>query len=122
MSENFHYRYSAEKQNEIEAIRRKYLPKEEQEDKLEQLRRLDAGVTAPGMIAAMVLGIVSVLVFGVGMCCFLVWNRFALGALVCVVGVVGMLAAPWLYRSLVEMRKQQIAPEILRLTEELSRK
>ena len=122
MSENFHYRYSAEKQNEIEAIRRKYLPKEEQEDKLEQLRRLDAGVTTPGLIASMVLGIVSVLLFGVGMCCFLVWNRFALGALVCVVGVVGMLAAPWLYRSLVEMRKQQIAPEILRLTEELSRK
>ena len=120
MSENFHYRYSAEKQNEIEAIRRKYLPKEEQEDKLEQLRRLDAGVTTPGLIASMALGIVSVLLFGVGMCCFLVWNRFALGALVCVVGVVGMLAAPWLYRSLVEMRKQQIAPEILRLTDELS--
>jgi len=122
MSENFHYSYSAEKQNEIEAIRKKYLPWEEQEDKLEQLRRLDAGVTTPGTIAAMALGIVSALVFGVGMCCFLVWNRFALGALLCVVGVVGMLAAPWLYRRLVEKRKQQIAPEILRLTEELSRK
>ena len=126
MSENFHYSYSAEKQNEIEAIRKKYLPREEQEDKLEQLleqlRRLDAGVTTPGTIAAMALGIVSALVFGVGMCCFLVWNRFALGALLCVVGVVGMLAAPWLYRRLVEKRKQQIAPEILRLTEELSQK
>ena len=122
MSENFHYSYSAEKQNEIEAIRKKYLPREEQEDKLEQLRRLDAGVTTPGLIASMALGIVSALVFGVGMCCFLVWNRFALGALLCVVGVVGMLAAPWLYRRLVEKRKQQIAPEILRLTEELSRK
>ena len=122
MSENFHYSYSAEKQNEIEAIRKKYLPREEQEDKLEQLRRLDAGVTTPGLIASMALGIVSALVFGVGMCCFLVWNRFALGALLCVVGVVGMLAAPWLYRRLVEKRKQQIAPEILRLTDELSQK
>ena len=122
MSENFHYSYSAEKQNEIEAIRKKYLPREEQEDKLEQLRRLDAGVTTPGTIAAMALGIVSALVFGVGMCCFLVWNRFALGALLCVVGVVGMLAAPWLYRRLVEKRKAEIAPEILRLTEELSQK
>ena len=122
MSENFHYSYSAEKQNEIEAIRKKYLPREEQEDKLEQLRRLDAGVTTPGTIAAMALGIVSALVFSVGMCCFLVWNRFALGALLCVAGVVGMLAAPWLYRRLVEKRKQQIAPEILRLTEELSQK
>lgn len=122
MNERFHYSYSAETQNEIEAIRRKYLPREEQEDKLEQLRRLDAGVTTPGLIASMALGIASVLIFGVGMCCFLVWNRFALGALLCVVGVVGMLAAPWLYRRLVEKRKQQIAPEILRLTDELSQK
>jgi hypothetical protein len=122
MSENFHYSYSAEKQNEIEAIRRKYLPREEEEDKLEQLRRLDASVTTPGTIAAMALGIVSALVFGVGMCCFLVWNRFALGALLCAAGAAGMLTAPWMYHRLVEKRKRQIAPEILRLTEELSRK
>ena len=31
MSENFQYTYSAEKQSEIDAIRRKYLPQEEQE-------------------------------------------------------------------------------------------
>ena len=122
MSENFHYSYSAEKQNEIEAIRKKYLPREEQEDKLEQLRRLDAGVTTPGLIASMALGIVSALVFGVGMCCFLVWDRFIPGALLCAAGAAGMLTAPWLYRRLVEKRKQQIAPEILRLTEELSQK
>ena len=122
MSENFYYSYSAEKQNEIEAIRRKYLPREEEEDKLEQLRRLDASVTTPGLIASMALGIASVLIFGVGMCCFLVWDSFIPGALLCVAGVVGMLAAPWLYHRLVEKRKRQIAPEILRLTEELSRK
>ena len=122
MSENFYYSYSAEKQNEIEAIRRKYLPKEEQEDKLEQLRRLDAGVTTPGLIASMALGIASVLIFGVGMCCFLVWSRLILGVLLCVIGILGMLVAPWLYRRLVEKRRQEIAPEILRLTDELSRK
>ena len=75
-----------------------------------------------GFIAAMALGILSALVFGVGMCCFLVWSKLVLGALLCVVGVVGMLAAPWLYRRLVEKRKAEIAPEILRLTEELSQK
>ena len=68
MNERFHYSYSAETQNAIEAIRRKYLPREEEEDKLEQLRRLDAGVTTPGLIASMALGIASVLIFGVGMC------------------------------------------------------
>ena len=122
MSENFNYSYSAERQSEIDAIRKKYLPQEEQENKLEQLRKLDASVTTPGLIISMAVGILSALVFGVGMCCFLVWSRFVLGALLCVIGVVGMLAAPWLYRRLVEKRKAEIAPEILRLTEELSQK
>ena len=122
MSENFNYSYSAERQSEIDAIRKKYLPPEEQEDKLAQLRKLDASVGTPGLIASMALGILSALIFGVGMCCFLVWSKWVLGVLLCVVGVVGMLVAPWLYRRLVEKRRQQIAPEILRLTEELSQK
>ena len=122
MSENFEYSYSAERQSEIEAIRKKYLPREEQENKMEQLRKLDASVGTRALIASMALGILSALVFGVGMCCFLVWSLWVLGAILCVVGIVGMLVAPWLYRKLVEKRKAEIAPEILRLTEELSQK
>ncbi len=122
MSGNFEYSYSAERQSEIDAIRKKYLPQNEQEDKLAQLRKLDASVGTPGLIASMALGIVSTLVFGVGICCFLVWNLWLPGALLCVVGIVGMLVAPWLYRKLVEKRKQEITPEILRLTEELSQR
>ena len=122
MSDSFHYNYSAERQSEIDAIRKKYLPPEEQENKMEQLRKLDASLTATAFIVSMAVGIASVLVFGVGMCCFLVWKLWALGALLCVVGVIGMLVAPVLYRRLVEKRRQQIAPEILRLTEELRQK
>ena len=122
MSENFEYTYSAEKQSEIEAIRKKYLPQSEREDKLARLRKLDASLTTPGFIASMALGFASVLLFGVGMCCFLVWSLWVLGALLCVIGVAGMMVAPWLYRKLVEKRKAAIAPEILRLTEELSQK
>ena len=122
MSENFNYTYSAEKQSEIDAIRRKYLPQEEQENKMEQLRKLDASLTTTALIVAMAVGIGSALIFGVGMCCFLVWKLWVLGAVVCVLGVIGMLIAPWLYRKLVEKRRQKIAPEILRFTEELSQK
>ena len=122
MSENFEYSYSAERQSEIDAIRKKYLPREEQESKMEQLRKLDASVGTRALIASMALGILSALVFGVGMCCFLVWSLWLLGALLCVIGVIGMLVAPWLYRRLVEKRKAEIAPEILRLTEELSQR
>lgn len=122
MSQNFTYNYSAERQSEIDAIRKKYLPQAEQESKLEQLRKLDASLTTTAFIVSMAVGIASALVFGVGMCCFLVWRIWFLGALLCVAGVIGMLVAPMLYRRLVEKRKQEIAPEILRLTEELSQK
>ena len=122
MSESFTYHYSAERQSEIDAIRKKYLPPAEQENKLEQLRKLDASLTTGALTVSMALGITSILVFGVGMCCFLVWRLWALGTLLCVLGVLGMLLAPVLYRRLVEKRRQQIAPEILRLTEELSQK
>ena len=122
MSENFNYTYSAERQSEIDAIRKKYLPPAEQENKLEQLRKLDASLTTTAFIVSMAVGIASALVFGTGMCCFLVWRLWALGALLCVVGVIGMLVAPVIFRRLVEKRRQQIAPEILRLTEELSQK
>ena len=122
MSESFHYNYSAERQSEIDAIRKKYLPREEQENKMAELRKLDASLTTGAFSASMALGIISAIVFGVGMCCFLVWRIWFLGALLCVVGVIGMLVAPWLYRRLVEKRKAEITPEILRLTEELSQK
>lgn len=44
--ETFEYTYSAKQQQEIENIRKKYLPKEE--DKMEQLRRLDRSATKKG--------------------------------------------------------------------------
>ena len=41
--EVFQYTYSAKRQEEIQNIRKKYLP--EEEDKMERLRRLDRGTT-----------------------------------------------------------------------------
>ena len=57
MSESFTYNYSAERQSEIDAIRKKYLPPAEQENKLEQLRKLDASLTTGALTASMALGI-----------------------------------------------------------------
>ena len=122
MSERFDYRYSARRQEEIEAIRKKYLPREEQEDKMERLRRLDRSLGTPGTIVSLALGIACALVFGAGMCCFLVWSRWIPGGNLCAAGAAGMLVAPWLYRKLVEQRRIRLAPEILRLTEELSQR
>lgn len=122
MSENFNYSYSAEQQSEIETIRKKYLPETEQEDKMKKLRALDASVGTSALIISMALGILSALIFGAGMCCFLLWSRYVLGSLVCLIGIVGMLLAPWVHRKIYEHRKQMLAPQILQLTEELNQR
>ena len=82
MAENFEYTYSSAKQQEIEAIRKKYLPREE--DKMETLRRLDRKAENPGSIAALVTGIIGALVLGAGMSCCMVWAEqfFVLGIIV----------------------------------------
>lgn len=122
MSENFNYSYSAERQAEVERIQKKYLPPEDQENKMAQLRKLDASVGIPGMIAALALGISSALVFGIGMCCFLVWGHWVPGCIFVLFGVIGMLFAPRLYYRMLKLRREKIAPEILRLAEELRQK
>jgi hypothetical protein len=118
--ETFHYTYSAREQEEIEKIRQKYIPKEE--DKMEQLRKLDESATKPGTIAALALGIVSALLLGIGMCCSMVWadRYFVPGIVVGLIGIAGMIVAYPLYNHITAKKRKQIAPEILRLTEELS--
>jgi hypothetical protein len=118
--ETFRYTYSAKEQEEIEKIRQKYIPKEE--NKMEQLRKLDESAAKPGTIAALALGIVSALLLGVGMCCSMVWadRYFVPGIVVGLLGIVGMIVAYPLYNHITAKKREQIAPEILRLTEELS--
>lgn len=51
----FIYSYSAKENNEIQEIRKKYLPKEE--SKLEEIKRLDAKVQNSDMIESLCVGI-----------------------------------------------------------------
>ena len=115
----FEYIYSAEQQVEIEKIRNKYLPK--QEDKLEQLRKLDASVTKKGTIISIMLGIVGILAFGGAMSMILVVGNSLLlpGVLLGVFGIVFMVVAYPIFSKVTEKERERIAPEILALTEEL---
>jgi F0F1-type ATP synthase assembly protein I len=117
----FHYTYSAKQQEEIRRIREKYIAKEE--NKMEQLRRLDESATKTATVAALALGIISALVMGVGMCCTMVWadKWFVPGIIVGCIGLAGVIAAYPLYNRIAKKHREKIAPEILRLTEELSK-
>lgn len=111
--------YAAEEQEELKAIRQKYLPPEQ--DKMQQIRKLDAGVTGKARAAAISLGVLGALVMGLGMSCCMVWQGawFVPGI---GIGLMGMAMAAMAYPAYLWVEKRErkrIAPEILRLTEEL---
>lgn len=117
--EVFSYTYSAREQEEIKRIREKYQPREA--DKMEQLRRLDRSVTQKGTTAALVIGILGALIMGIGMCCTMVWQEslFVPGIVIGIVGIaLASLAYP-LYQRVTKKERAKIAPEIMRLTDEL---
>ena len=121
---SFEYTYSAERQQEIEAIRKKYLPKEE--DKMEQLRRLHSIPTQKAQAASIAIGVVGTLILGTGMSLCMTELGAALGHLAMGIGIlVGLLGlvmvalAYPVYNSVLRKERQRIAPEILRLSEEL---
>ena len=122
--EGFRFTYSAAQQQELENIRKKYLPKEE--DKMELLRRLHAIPTQKAQSAALAAGIVGALIMGTGMSLAMTDIGAALGSIAMllgiVVGIVGMvlvaLAYP-IYNHVLSKARQRIAPEILRLTDQL---
>lgn len=116
--ETFSYTYSAKEQEEIKKIREKYVPKEA--DKMDQLRRLDEGITQKGTAISLVVGIVGALILGTGMSMCMVWTElFVLGIIVGVIGIGVVSAAYPLYSYVTKKEREKIAPEIIRLTDEL---
>ena len=127
--ETFSYTYSAKEQAEIQKIRDKYEKPTAEEDKMTQLRRLDASVHSKATAVALVLGIIGALIMGCGMSLIMTDIGAILGApsnlamLIGVpIGIVGMvlvcLAYP-VYNRTVKKEREKIAPEIIRLANEL---
>ena len=131
MTENnkFEYTYSAKEQAELKRIREKYTPTTETEDKMERLRRLDASVTNTAMAVAIAFGVVGTLILGFGMSLIMTKISEFLGlsgSMAMVVGIVigivgGILAslAYPIYNAIVKAKRKKLAPEIIRLTDEL---
>jgi len=123
-NQSFEYTYSAEQRREVEAIRKKYLPKEE--DKMERLRRLHDSATEKAQAASIAVGIIGALALGTGMSLCMTELGTALGDFAMVLGIlaglIGLvmvaLAYP-LFIHVLKSERKRIAPEILRLSEEL---
>ena len=127
--ETFNYTYSAKEQEEIKAIRKKYITEEKNEDKMTQLRRLDAEVTQKATVASLVLGIIGALVLGIGMSLIMTdigeiigligIPSMVVGIIFGVIGIILVCLAYPIYIHISKKEREKIAPEIIRLTEEL---
>lgn len=131
MTENnkFEYNYSATEQAELKKIRAKYTPPTKAEDKMTRLRRLDASVTNTASVVALVFGVIGILVLGFGMSLIMTDISSILGSYKDMAMVIGIaigicggalasLAYP-IYNVIVKAKRKKIAPEIIRLTDEL---
>ena len=121
---SFEYTYSAKRQQEVEEIRKAYLPKEE--DKMEQLRRLHAIPTQKAQAVSLAVGIIGALILGTGMSLCMTEIGAMLGNLAMVLGIVVGLAGLVLvalaypvYNRTQKKERERIAPQILKLTDEL---
>lgn len=127
--EIFNYTYSAKQQEEIKAIRNKYVEPQKTEDKMTQLRRLDNAVTQKATTISLVIGIIGALIMGSGMSLIMteLYQKLnvshGVGMLFGIIlGIVGIalvgLAYP-IYNRIIVKERKKIAPEIIRLTDEL---
>ena len=125
----FTYTYSAKEQAELKRIRDKYTTPTEDEDKMARLRRLDASVTNTAQAVALVFGIIGTLTLGFGMSLIMTELAEILGlngnmAMVIGIpvgiigGILASLAYP-IYNAIVKAKRKKLAPEIIRLTDEL---
>lgn len=107
------------KKKEIEEIRTKYLPKTE--NKLDKIRKLDESATRKATIQSIVVGLISSLIFGFGLCCVLVWkdSQFIQGIIIGIVGLCGMLLALPLYSHILKVQRNKISEKIISLSDEL---
>lgn len=115
----FQYTYSAAEQEELKKIRSKYLPKTE--DRMETLRKLDGQAAQKATLISIVIGVIGALIMGLGMSCCMVWAGvwFVPGIVIGIVGIALAATAYPVYSHTLARERARIAPEILRLTDEL---
>lgn len=116
--------YSAQQQEEINQIRQRYASKKP--DKIERLRALDASVEKKASAVAIAVGIIGALVLGIGMSLamsdfgmFLGHLAYPIGIIIGIIGMAVLSCAYPLYNRTLKKEREKIAPEILKLTDEL---
>lgn len=120
---DFEYKYVAPtnaERKEIENIRDSYIADNtKQSSKLDYLRKLDSKVRNIPTIISLVIGVVSILIFGLGLTMILEWNLMILGIVISVVGIIPMIANYFVFNMTTKKLKNKYSEEILKISGEL---
>lgn len=109
-----------------EQLANEYAPKDT--SKVVALRKLDAKAKLPAIIFTYTLGIISALIFGVGMCLAMgqigsgTIASFVIGIIIGIIGMIGMGVNYPIYKRILENGKKKYAFEIIELAKEISDK
>ena len=108
-----------------EAIAKEYAPKNN--SKIVALKKLDKRAKLPANIFAYSFGIISTLVFGIGMCLSTQvigqgWFDFILGVVINIIGLVGCGINYPIYKKMLENGKRKYSYEIVKLAQEIADK
>ena len=107
---------------EAKNIREKYICENKKtEDKMTQLRKLDADAVKPGKIIALTVGIIGTLVLGFGMSCTMIWadKLFSVGILVGIIGLAAIAAAYPVFSHITKKQREKVAVRVLQLADEI---
>lgn len=122
---DFEYKYVAPttaERKEIESIRDSYTVASSVSNpvsKLDYLRKLDSRVKNIPTVISLVIGIVSILIFGLGLTMILEWDLIVGGVILSAVATIPMVVNYLLYCHIATYLKNKYKDEILKLSNEL---
>ena len=109
--------YKAQIAFEVNQIRNKYLPQDQ--NKLEQLKKLDKKVTVPGKKAAVIMILISLALIGTGIPLIMLLKQILAGPICCVLSLSCAFLIKPVFNFVTEKERTRLAPQIMRLSDEI---
>ena len=109
--------YKAQIAFEVNQIRNKYLPQDQ--NKLEQLKKLDKQATVPGKKAVIIMILISLALIGTGIPLIALLNLILPGTICCVLSLSCAFLIKPVYGFVTEKERTRLAPQIMRLSDEI---